>query len=94
MKKISEAVDLEDKLNFEPTIYDDPVMIELIEQNKADIFSTDVVIATLMCSTKSNYSWDIEIKKFDNKIFIDKRVEEPDLNILNFETVCETSIDH
>jgi translation initiation factor 3 subunit D len=36
-------------------------MIRLIEENKADIYSTDSVIAALMCSTRSNYSWDIEI---------------------------------
>lgn len=49
------------------------MMVELIEEDKADIFTTDVILAALMSSTRSNYSWDIEIKKFGNKIFIDKR---------------------
>ena len=49
---------------------------ELIEKNVADIFTTDVIAAVLMCSTKSNYSWDVEIKKYENKIFIDKRQDE------------------
>jgi len=49
---------------FEESLFDDPVMVELIEQDKADIFTTDVIAAALMCATKSNYSWDIEIKKF------------------------------
>ena len=53
-------------------------MVELIEQDKADIFTTDVIIAALMCCTKSNYSWDIEIKKFQNKLFIDKRQPDED----------------
>lgn len=46
-----------------------------------------------MCSTKSNYSWDIEIKKYENKIFIDKRQEDLDKNILNYMTVNETALD-
>ncbi len=61
---------------FEESLFDDPVMIELIEKNVADIFTTDVIAAVLMCSTKSNYSWDVEIKKYENKIFIDKRQDE------------------
>jgi translation initiation factor 3 subunit D len=69
---------------FEESLFDDPVMVELIEQNVADIYTTDVVAAVLMCATKSNYSWDVEIKKFDDKIFIDKRQDDPENNILNF----------
>ena len=73
-------------------------MTELIEENVADIYTTDVVAAVLMCSTKSNYSWDIEIKKFDGNIFIDKRQDEDkekmENYILNHTTQCETSLDH
>ena len=61
---------------FEEELFNDEVMIKLIEENKADIFTTDVIAAALMASTKSNYSFDVEIKKFSNKIFIDKRFEE------------------
>mmetsp|Transcript_13366 Transcript_13366/g.22743 ORF Transcript_13366/g.22743 Transcript_13366/m.22743 type:complete len:399 (+) Transcript_13366:616-1812(+) len=93
-ERAAKSENKEEAYELEPTIYDDPVMIELIEQNKADIFSTDSIIAAIMCSTSSNYSWDIEIRKFDNKIFIDKRADELDQNILNFNTVCETSLDH
>ena len=78
---------------FEESVYDDPVMIKLIEEEAADIFTTDVVAAVLMCSTKSNYSWDIEIKKADGIIIIDKRTEDSESNILNGTTVCETSHD-
>lgn len=79
---------------FEESIFDDSVMMELMEENVADIYTTDVVAAVLMCSTKSNYSWDIEIKKFDGNIFIDKRQDDPENNILNHTTTCETSLDH
>jgi len=41
-----------------------------------------------MTSTKSLYSWDVIIKKYNDKLFIDKR-DEP--NILDYLTVNETS---
>jgi translation initiation factor 3 subunit D len=81
--------------NFEESLFEDDVMVELIENDAADVFTTDVIAAALMCASKSNYSWDIEIKKYGNKIFIDKRQDEEsaDNNILNFYTVGETAID-
>jgi len=50
----------------------------MIENDAADIFTTEQVAAVLMCATKSNYSWDLDIKVYDGKIFIDKRSEEDD----------------
>ena len=84
-----------DGQTFEEPLFDDPVMVELIENDVADIFTTDVIASTLMCATKSNYSWDVEIKKYENKIFIDKRQDEEDKenNILNFYTVNETAVE-
>jgi len=70
-------------------------MVELMENNVADIFTTDVIAAALMCATKSNYSWDIEIKKYGDKIFMDKRQDDDiENNILNFHTVGETAVEH
>ena len=83
-----------DGTTFEESLFDDHIMVDLIEEDVAYIFTTDAVAATLMCATKSNYSWDIEIKKYENKIFIDKRQDEDsENNILNFYTVNETAID-
>jgi len=48
-------------------------MEKLFESDVAEIFTTDEVASTLMCSLKSNYSWDIEIKKYGNMVFLDKR---------------------
>ena len=79
---------------FEESLFEDKIMIDLIEDNVADIFTTDVIASAIMCATKSNYSWDIEIKKFENKIFIDKRQDDDiDNNILNFMTVNETALE-
>lgn len=37
------------------------------------MYATDAILATLMCSTRSNYSWDIVIEKIGDKLFFDKR---------------------
>lgn len=79
---------------FDESIFADPVMLELIEDGAADVYTTEAVASVLMCATKSNYSWDLEIKVCDGTIFIDKRAEEPEQNILNYLTVCETSLDY
>jgi hypothetical protein len=44
-----------------------------------------------MTAPKSLYSWDVIIKKYQDKVFIDKRDE---VNTLNFLTVNETSHDN
>jgi len=74
--KKTKTIDNFEGHTFEESLFDDPVMVELIEQNVADIFTTDQIASAIMCCTKSNYSWDIEIKKYENKIFIDKRQED------------------
>ena len=45
-----------------------------------------------MCSTKAVYSWDVQIKKFQNMLFIDKRDEEGSQNMLDCQTVSETAL--
>ena len=47
-----------------------------------------------MACVKSNYSWDIEINCADGMIFLDKRSDKPTENILNYDTVAETALDH
>jgi len=74
-------------------------MRELIDNNVADVFTTDVVAAAMMVMTKSNYSFDLEIRKGDGKIFIDRRQADDEdegnkySNIMNYNTVCESSVD-
>jgi translation initiation factor 3 subunit D len=67
---------------------EDPVIRRLAQENKADIFATDIAISAIMTAPKSLYSWDVIIKKYQDKLFIDKRDDE---NILEFLTVNETS---
>ena len=44
-----------------------------------------------MTAPKSYYSWDVKLKKIQDKLFIDKR---EDTNILDYLTVNETSHEH
>jgi translation initiation factor 3 subunit D len=69
---------------------DDPVMKRLAQGNKADIFATEIAVSAIMTAPKSLYSWDVVIKRYQDKIFIDKR---DDPNMLDYHTVNETSHD-
>lgn len=81
-------------MTFDVGLFEDPVMIELIEAEVANIYTTEEVTAVLMCATKSNYSWDLVIKVFGDTIFIDKRDgEDKKSNILSMHTVGETSVE-
>jgi translation initiation factor 3 subunit D len=62
----------------------------LAKEGRAEIFATEVAVSALMTAPKSYYSWDIKIKKIQDKLFIDKR-EEP--NMLDYLTVNETCND-
>lgn len=53
------------------------------------MYATDAILATLMCCTRSNYSWDIVIDKFGDKLFFDKR-DNTEFDLL---TVNETSVE-
>ena len=54
---------------------EDPIFQRLAKENKADIFATEVAVAAIMTAPKSVYSWDVIIKKYQDKLFIDKRDE-------------------
>jgi translation initiation factor 3 subunit D len=45
----------------------------LENENVGTVFATDAILATLMCSPRSMYSWDIVVQKVGNKLFFDKR---------------------
>ena len=64
---------VQDRLFFNPTASDDPVIQELSQKDEATIFATDSVLSMLMCAPRSVYPWDIVIVREENKIFLDKR---------------------
>uniref|UniRef100_A0A6N2KEW7 Eukaryotic translation initiation factor 3 subunit 7 n=1 Tax=Salix viminalis TaxID=40686 RepID=A0A6N2KEW7_SALVM len=48
---------------FKVTTTDDPVIRRLASEDKATVFATDNILATLMCATRSVYSWDIVVQR-------------------------------
>merc|ERR1712050_588957 len=53
----------------------------------ANVFVTDAILATLMCASRSAYSWDIVVQKIGGKVFLDKR-DNTEFDLL---TVSETA---
>lgn len=51
-----------DRIVHTVTTTDDPV-IRRLSKTVGNVFATDAILATIMCSTRSNYSWDIVIEK-------------------------------
>lgn len=73
MKTAERRLQITERLFFNPTTSDDPVIQQLAEKDEATIFATDSVLSMLMCAPRSVYSWDIVILREGNKIFLDKR---------------------
>lgn len=63
-----------DRIFHTVTTTDDPVIRKLARSEPdANVFATDAILATLMCCTRSVYSWDIVVQKIGGKVFLDKR---------------------
>jgi len=70
------------------TTTDDPI-IRKLSKTEGNVYATDAILATIMCCTRSNYSWDIVIEKIGDKLFLDKR-DNTEFDLL---TVNETSVE-
>ncbi|XP_023178437.1 eukaryotic translation initiation factor 3 subunit D-2 [Drosophila hydei] len=77
-----------DRIINVPGTIDDPI-IRRLSKTMGNVFATDDIIATLMCCTRSNYSWDIVIEKLGTKVFLDKR-DNAQFDLL---TVNETALE-
>ncbi|KAI8840890.1 eukaryotic translation initiation factor 3 subunit D [Chytridium lagenaria] len=75
-------------VNF--TTSQDPVINDVSkDMTGPTVFATDSVLSTLMCATRSVYSWDIVVQKTGDKLFLDKR----DGGNFDFFTVNENAAD-
>lgn len=77
-----------DRIFHTVTTTDDPV-IRRLSKTTGTVYATDTILATIMCCTRSNYSWDIVIEKIGDKLFLDKR-DNTEFDLL---TVNETSVE-
>lgn len=75
-----------DRIFHKVTTTDDPI-IRKLAKTEGNVYATDSILATLMCSIRSNYSWDIIVQKVGGKLFFDKR-DDSEFDLL---TVSETS---
>eukprot|EP01128_Nolandella_sp_AFSM9_P003953 TRINITY_DN1738_c0_g5_i1.p1 TRINITY_DN1738_c0_g5~~TRINITY_DN1738_c0_g5_i1.p1 ORF type:complete len:435 (+),score=131.65 TRINITY_DN1738_c0_g5_i1:318-1622(+) len=78
-----------DRKFYQVTSSDDPVLQRLSKTDTGNVFITDSILAVLMTSLRSKYSWDIVVKKKGDNIFFDKR----DNSALDYLTVNENSTD-
>ncbi|KAI7873112.1 eukaryotic translation initiation factor 3 subunit D [Mucor mucedo] len=79
-----------DRVKFDTTTSEDPIIQKYIQENKATVFATDAVLSLLMCATRTVYPWDIVVKKTaDGKVILDKRPG----GVFDFVTVNENSYD-
>ncbi|KAH9855066.1 translation initiation factor eIF-3 subunit D [Lenzites betulinus] len=71
--KSEKPLQLLDRIKYNPTTSDDPVIQDLASKDTATIFTTDVILSVLMCAPRSVYPWDIVVVREGNKLFFDKR---------------------
>ncbi|KAI0092405.1 translation initiation factor eIF-3 subunit D [Irpex rosettiformis] len=71
--KAEKPLQLVDRIKYNTTTSDDPVMQELASKDTAVVYTTDVILSGLMCAPRSVYPWDIVIVREGNKLFFDKR---------------------
>ncbi|KAL9713051.1 hypothetical protein Ac2012v2_004292 [Leucoagaricus gongylophorus] len=78
-----------DRMKYNPTTSDDPVIQQLAATGVATVYSTDVILSALMCAPRSVYPWDIVITREGDKLFLDKRDGGP----FDTVTVNENAVD-
>lgn len=89
VKGVERKLIIQERVYYNPTASEDPVIQQLAEKDEAHIFATDSVLSMLMCAPRSVNSWDIVILRQGNKLFFDKR----DGSQLDFVTVNENAAD-
>ncbi|KAI8375038.1 eukaryotic translation initiation factor 3 subunit D [Choanephora cucurbitarum] len=79
-----------DRVKYDTTTSEDPVIQKYMQESNATVFATDAVLSLLMCATRTVYPWDIIVKKTaDGKVILDKRPG----GVFDFVTVNENSYD-
>lgn len=85
--KMEKSLAVIDRVHYNPTTTEDPVIQELASRNAAQIFATDNILSMLMCASRTVYPWDILVKKSNGQLFFDKREGGP----FDFLTVNENA---
>ena len=78
---------IENKVFYAVRTADDPILEKFAVEELGNVYATDAILALLMASPRSVYSWDITIEKTDGILFLDKREN----SLFDFLTVSETA---
>ncbi|KAI0322503.1 eukaryotic translation initiation factor 3 subunit 7 [Amylostereum chailletii] len=62
-----------DRIKYNTTTSDDPIIQQLASKNSATVYATDAILSVLMCAPRSVNPWDIVIIREGDKVFFDKR---------------------
>ncbi|KAH6914715.1 eukaryotic translation initiation factor 3 subunit 7 [Coprinopsis sp. MPI-PUGE-AT-0042] len=71
--KTERPLQLMDRIKYNPTTSDDPVIQQLVSKGVGNVYTTDIILSVLMCAPRSVYPWDIVIVREGNNLFFDKR---------------------
>lgn len=89
VKGMEKKLEVIERLYYNPTTSEDPIIQQLAEKDEATVFATETILSMLMCATRSVYPWDIVIVRQGNKVFLDKR----EGSNLDYVTVNENAVD-
>ncbi|KAI9271593.1 eukaryotic translation initiation factor 3 subunit D [Phascolomyces articulosus] len=78
-----------ERVKYDTTTSEDPIIQQFLQDNKATVFATDAVLSLLMCATRTVYPWDIVVKKIGDKVVLDKRPG----GVFDYVTVNENAAD-
>ncbi|KAK7437401.1 hypothetical protein VKT23_018646 [Stygiomarasmius scandens] len=71
--KTERPLQLVDRIKYNTTTSDDPVIQQFASKNTATVYATDIILSVLMCAPRSVYPWDIVIVREGNNLYFDKR---------------------
>ncbi|KAH9482307.1 Eukaryotic translation initiation factor 3 subunit D [Psilocybe cubensis] len=71
--KTEKPLQLVDRIKYNTTTSDDPVIQQLASSGIAKVYTTDAILSVLMCAPRSVYPWDIVIVREGDSLFLDKR---------------------
>lgn len=78
---------VDNKVFYAVTTAEDPVLERFAVEEAGNVYAADAIIAHLMASPRSVYSWDIVVQKIEGVIYLDKREN----SVFDFLTVSETA---
>lgn len=87
--KMEKGLAVIDRVHYNPTTTEDPIIQNLASNKAAQIFATDNILSMLMCAPRTVYPWDILVTKGNGQLFFDKREGGP----FDFLTVNENAAD-